>query len=87
LEVVDILRRIVTAIEIHPCPERGTVDIKVTDVLAEILAIAHRARAYGKQTRRTAMAVAGERYRLSPHLQNVRYRVRSWRMTPVRVLV
>jgi hypothetical protein len=54
LEVVDILRRIVTAIEIHPCPERGKVDIKVTGVLAEILAIAHRERAHGKRTKKTA---------------------------------
>jgi hypothetical protein len=54
LEVVDILRRIVTAIEIHPRPERGKVDIKVTGVPAEILAIAHRKRAHGKRTKRTA---------------------------------
>ena len=70
--VVDILRRIVTDIKIHPLPERGKVDIRVSGVLAEILAIARRNE---QRTGRTVSVVAGDRLRYSRQQPSLAIRI------------
>ncbi len=73
-EAMDIVRSLVSGIKVVPLEGRGQVELQVCGSLAELLNLPRR---QPGQPPSAAMVVAEERYRLSPHIPNIRYHLRS----------
>lgn len=72
-EAANIIRSLVTGIEIIPREGRGQVELRVHGALAELLNLPNRRPG---ELPRTVLVVAEVRYRQPPHLPDIRYRLR-----------
>lgn len=72
-EAVNAIRSLVASIEVVPREGRGKFDLTVNGALAELLNLPRRKPG---EPPNTAMVVAEDRYRQSPHLPEIRYELR-----------
>lgn len=77
-EAANVIRSLVTSIEVMPREGRGELELSVHGALAELLNLPHRKTG---ELPSTALMVAEDRYHQSPHLPEIRYRLRLFSRT------